>query len=217
MEPYSRRCTKCAAVKPLPEFSKAPRGKHGRKSSCKACDAIRAAANKKDRSLPPGEVERRLQARRGDTKRCSQCGEVKDRSQFSKTRDGKFGPILRSECKPCQAINARDWYRNNPERANDNRRRWNLKKEYGITVDQYDAMLEAQGGVCAICGKDEPNEHGRTGTKFRLSVDHDHQTGEVRSLLCQKCNRAIGLFGDDPDLVEKASEYIRSHRNKAVR
>lgn len=214
MESYSRRCTKCAVVKPLLEFSKAPRGKYGHKSSCKACDAIRASANKESRRLPPGERERRLHARRGDTKQCSQCGEVKDRALFSKTREGKFGPILRSECKACQAINARDWYRNNPQRANDNRRRWSLKKEYGLSVEEYDAMLAQQGGVCAICGQDEPNKHGRTGTRFRLSVDHDHETGAVRSLLCQKCNRAIGLFDDDPERLQAAVDYLLRHREK---
>lgn len=217
MEHYSRRCTKCAVVKPLLEFSKAPRGKNGRKSSCKACDAVRAAAGKEARRLPPGERERRLQLRRGETKQCGQCEEVKDRSEFSKSKDGKYGPILRTECKACQAINARDWYRNNPQRANDNRRRWQLKKEYGLTVDQYNAMREAQGGACAICGEDEPSEHGRTGTKFRLSVDHDHKTGAVRSLLCQKCNRAIGLFGDNPELVQKAVEYLLRHQGQTVR
>lgn len=216
MQPDSKQCTTCAATKPLPEFSKAPRGKYGRKSRCKACDAVWAAANKQDRRFPPGEVERRLRERRGATKQCKKCGEVKDRSQYSKSNDGKYGPILRPECKPCQSAASMAWHRNNPERANANRRRWNLKKTYGITEAQYDEMLQQQGGVCAICGMDEPNQHGRTGTKFKLSIDHDHETGAVRSLLCQKCNRAIGLLGDSHELVQKAAEYLLRHRSKAI-
>lgn len=216
MQPEFRQCTTCAAIKPLPEFSKAPRGKYGHKSRCKACDAAYAAANKHKRRLPPGEAERRLQDRRGTTKECKKCGEVKDRSLFSKSSDGKHGPILRPECKACQSAASMAWHRSNPERANANRRRWNLKKTYGITEAQYDEMLRQQGGVCAICGMDEPNRHGRTGTKFKLSVDHDHGTGAVRSLLCQKCNRAIGLFGDNHELVQKAAEYLLHHRGKAV-
>ena len=77
-------------------------------------------------------------------------------------------------------------------------------------------MLADQNGVCAICGKDEPNEHGRTGKKFRLAVDHCHDTGVVRGLLCQKCNRASGLLKDDLTLLQKAMEYLLCHRADAV-
>jgi hypothetical protein len=83
-------------------------------------------------------------------------------------------------------------------------------------VAEYNALLREQGGVCAVCGKDEPNAHGRTGKQFRLAVDHCHQTGAVRGLLCQKCNRAIGLLGDDPALMRKAISYLLRHRAKPV-
>lgn len=79
-----------------------------------------------------------------------------------------------------------------------NRRR-SLWYRYGLTVEQYDAMIEAQGG-CAICGTSE-----------NLVPDHDHETGVVRAILCQSHNRALGFFGDNPDLLEIASEYLRSH------
>jgi hypothetical protein len=214
MQPDSRQCAKCAAQKPLSEFSKAPGGKYGRKARCKACDAAYAAANKEKRRLPPGEAERRIQERRGATKQCSKCGEVKDRSLFSKAYEGKNGPVIRGDCKTCQSARTQKWHRDNRDRALINRRRWSLKKEYGISEGEYGSMLAAQSGVCAICGEDEPVAHGRTGTKFRLSVDHDHKTGKVRSLLCQRCNRAIGMLRDDVNVLRKALEYLLHHQDK---
>lgn len=208
MLPDSRECRKCGTDKPLSEFSKAPRGKYGRKASCKACDSLRSAASFKSRALPPEVLKLRAEERRGSAKKCTRCGAVKDRTAFNKNREGKYGPILHAHCKECQSAAARQWFAENKERAKENRHRWNLANFYGITPEQYLAMLDEQGGVCAICGHDEPNEHGRTGTKFRLSVDHCHETGRVRGLLCQKCNRAIGLLNDNTDLLRKAIGYL---------
>lgn len=72
---------------------------------------------------------------------------------------------------------------------------------YGLTVAEYDALLEAQGGACAICR--QPPAHGK-----RLHVDHDHETDVVRGLLCLPCNRAIGLLRDDPEVARRAAEYL---------
>jgi hypothetical protein len=76
-----------------------------------------------------------------------------------------------------------------------------LKRKYGITIEQYDEMLKAQGGVCAICRKARPE--GRT-----LHVDHDHETGEVRGLLCFRCNNALGDFEEEYELFQKAADYL---------
>lgn len=78
---------------------------------------------------------------------------------------------------------------------------------YGIDVDDYDAMLVAQAGVCAICQTDDP---GRGHLSF--SVDHEHLTNTVRGLLCHYCNVGIGHLGDDPVLLRAAADYIESHR-----
>lgn len=217
MLPESRQCTKCAVEKPLSEFSKAPRGKHGRKSTCKACDSARATAKRVYKPRDEEAERARHEARWSKPKKCTKCGEVKDRSEFSKSRDGKYGPILRTDCKECCSARALQWFADNSARANENRRRWNLQKTYGMSVAEYNALLREQGGVCAICGRDEPNAHGRTGKQFRLSVDHCHETGAVRGLLCQKCNRAIGLLDDDPGLMRKAISYLLRNRPKADR
>ena len=93
------------------------------------------------------------------------------------------------------------WYQENKEKSYE----YTLKKKYGITYAEYEKMLTEQKGLCAICGKTEPTENRR------LAVDHCHRTGKVRSLLCGKCNKAIGLLDDDPELMKKAIEYMRKH------
>lgn len=82
-----------------------------------------------------------------------------------------------------------------------------IKSTYGITLIEYEAMLEAQGGVCAICGEKETRKNRYTGI-CRLHIDHDHKTGEVRGLLCSSCNFALGGFRDDPEILIKAMKYL---------
>ena len=88
-----------------------------------------------------------------------------------------------SWCRPCKADHERKRRKDNP----DSWRNAHYKYYYGITVDDYNVMLENQQGVCAICGKID--SHG-----IRLAVDHNHQTKEVRGLLCAYCNGRLGWF-----------------------
>jgi hypothetical protein len=80
-------------------------------------------------------------------------------------------------------------------------REWRLRNDYGLTAEEYDILLESQNGLCKIC-------RGMQADGRRLAVDHDHKTGRVRGLLCDWCNRALGLFRDDPQLCEAAKEYL---------
>lgn len=83
-----------------------------------------------------------------------------------------------------------------------------LRRTYGITLEEYQRMLEEQGGVCAICERPETRMN-RSGTAQEvLCVDHDHETGEVRGLLCHDCNTALGKFGDDPQVILRAAAYL---------
>jgi hypothetical protein len=75
------------------------------------------------------------------------------------------------------------------------------KRKYGLSVDSYQAMLESQNHVCKICHKS--SRGGKA-----LSVDHCHDTGRVRGLLCTKCNTGLGQFCDDPVLIKRALEYL---------
>jgi len=78
-----------------------------------------------------------------------------------------------------------------------------LLRNYGITVEQYDKLVDLQGGVCAICRREDDQGH-------QLAVDHCHSSGTVRGLLCHKCNVALGLFRDDPAALAAAAEYLRN-------
>lgn len=87
-------------------------------------------------------------------------------------------------------------------RCRDKRWATRLLKEYGVSAEQYNTILETQGGVCAICGA---APHGK---RKRLAVDHDHNTGRVRGLICGRCNVAIGMSGDSPETLRAAAAYI---------
>jgi hypothetical protein len=85
---------------------------------------------------------------------------------------------------------------------------YQMTKNYGIGLKEYDVMFNTQNGVCAICSKEPPNHY-----KKRLNVDHCHTTGKVRGLLCDACNRAIGLLKDSQELLEKAKQYLKGELN----
>lgn len=93
----------------------------------------------------------------------------------------------------------------------DASRRCKLRR-YGLTVRQYEHLLQKQGGACALCGlpsaKKQARVKGGPVIPERLHVDHDHRTGKVRGLLCWVCNTGIGKLRDDPGLLRKAAEYI---------
>lgn len=77
-------------------------------------------------------------------------------------------------------------------------------RTYGITEAEYDAMLASQGGCCAICRTDTPTVKG-------WAIDHCHESGMVRGILCARCNSAIGLLGEDPQAIARAAEYVSRH------
>lgn len=94
---------------------------------------------------------------------------------------------------------AKKWYHSNKVRVHLR----GIAKKFGISEEEYAAMMERQKGLCAICGKHP---------KFRnLAADHSHVTGQNRELLCTTCNAGLGQFYDSPELLEKAAAYLRRH------
>lgn len=162
-------------------------------------------------------------------KTCKKCGVSKPYEEFYRAAGTKDG--LRGDCKSCNAAGKAVRYRANAERDKARVRRWQrenadrvrawqeayrqsgkkaisnrrsyLKRKYDITLEQYDEMLAAQGGVCAICGC-TPRED------ISLHVDHDHGTGEIRGLTCFRCNNSLGDLNDDPRRLRRAVEYLES-------
>jgi hypothetical protein len=137
-------------------------------------------------------------------KLCSDCKTEKPEGEF-----GRVHGYLNKRCRPCDSA----YKKSLPSYNSEARRRAKFKARYGITPERYDQMSAEQQGLCAICGNSEPGVDKRTGEVMRLSVDHDHETGRVRGLLCQKCNRAIGLLDDDVDRLKWAIDYLRKEVN----
>lgn len=154
------------------------------------------------------------------TLECVDC-----RVEFS--YDHRKGPT-RQRCDECTAARKKDtdkektkrWREAHPERNRDQQNRANrkrladpafrqwkrdneLRRVYGITRAELDAMLEEQNNLCAICG------NGHVGVGTRLHIDHCHNSKKVRGLLCGNCNTAIGLLGDDPERAEALAAYLR--------
>jgi hypothetical protein len=100
----------------------------------------------------------------------------------------------------------RKWKARNPERE----RVRNLA-QFGLTIEDYDAMHAAQGGVCAICNQPETSNRG--GKVYRLAVDHDHNTGQVRGLLCFKCNSAMGSFEKRNVPLENVIRFLEGNND----
>lgn len=92
-------------------------------------------------------------------------------------------------------------------------RSYGWKRFYGIEAEDYQRMFAEQGGNCAICKKPERAKTPKGDVKW-LSVDHDHTTNAVRSLLCSSCNHTLGHVGDNPELLESAAAYLRHHKSK---
>lgn len=103
--------------------------------------------------------------------------------------------------------NVKRWQRENRDKTKEMLRRSRLRVKYGIEPEDYDRMLAEQGFACAICHK--PETQSKDG---RFHVDHCHSTDVVRGLLCDRCNVGLGSFGDDPDALVRAAEYLRLTR-----
>lgn len=96
------------------------------------------------------------------------------------------------------------WKAENPEKLKFSNRKAQLKRKYGISIEDYERMLLAQNGHCALCDKTPEEERDKV-----LSVDHCHATGKVRGLLCNIHNRALGAFGDNEEGLLKAIAYLK--------
>jgi len=148
------------------------------------------------------------------TKICTKCRKEKPLSEFSIDKKKKDG--FRTSCKECN----HNYYLENKEKINLSHKNWQSKNKdyikiynriikYGVTLEQYNKMLEAQNGVCAICGQVEKIIDKRVNRTVSLAVDHNHSTGKVRGLLCVKCNSILGLANDNMILLQKSIEYLK--------
>lgn len=137
---------------------------------------------------------------------CTKCGQEQSLRRFYRNKGMKDGRL--NHCKSCvsKSVNTAEqreykkiWQQSAEAKAIN--RQAQLKMKYGITLEDYDDMLDEQGGVCAICGNPP--------TGRRLAVDHNHEIGVFRGLLCNNCNRGIGHLKEDIKILKQAIKYLK--------
>jgi hypothetical protein len=135
----------------------------------------------------------------GDRKVCSACRKDLPLSAFGKNRSFKDG--LANQCHECLKESRRKWREAHPELHQAR----HVKNRYGIALQEYEAMAAAADGKCPVCGEPPPPFNG-------FDLDHDHETGQVRGLLCRPCNLALGGARDNPAILRALADYIEQHR-----
>jgi hypothetical protein len=183
----SKFCRDCGTNRPISEFTRNRNSRDGYAFYCREHARRRHQDSRDRRNGPPARRYRRELDVPAGHEWCPDGGQVKALSHFGRNAGNSSG--INSYCKPCH--NART--RRSKELAGGERA-YSLRRRYGITAQDADAMLAAQGGLCAICGAAPA---GR--------VDHDHETGAVRALLCFNCNGGLGQFRDDPAVLRAAA------------
>ncbi len=183
-------CSRCKEWRTLDNFvihTQNPELMYRPRKSCKVCQNQYKRAwesKRKYEPLPPGVT----------TKVCVRCKQEKPLTEFYKLRTGKWG--LDPRCRECKAKGE----------AVRQRSKWHKIREaeverlYGLSPDAYEALYQEQGKACAICGMPSP--------KNPLHVDHDHATGQVRGLLCSRCNTLIGHAQEKTAVLERAAAYL---------
>lgn len=158
---------------------------------------------------------------------CNGCGLNKDLNFFGKDRSNKDG--LTHRCKSCRNPQSKEWQRKNPEKVKEANRKnrekrkeyynsperklkyrsWELERKFGITHEDYELMLAEQDGVCKIC-----KQHRVASNKYYMAIDHCHNTGKIRGILCTRCNTAIGLLEENIDNLNNAIKYLMENKNE---
>lgn len=131
-------------------------------------------------------------------KKCSVCKVDKPITAFYRSYLSKDGIYPR--CKDCDLKASRAYQQRNPVKFKEKLNWRRIKSAYGLSREEYERMSEEQGHVCKICLKKNKS--------WKLAVDHKHSTGKVRGLLCNQCNRGIGLLGDSVENIQRTIDYL---------
>tara|TARA_E500000318_G_C3494103_1_gene185615 strand:- start:44 stop:559 length:516 start_codon:yes stop_codon:yes gene_type:complete len=154
-----------------------------------------------------------------ELKKCNDCGEEKPLTEFYKRND-RGSTSYRGDCRVCIKAKQVTWQKKNRDKVNayhreqrrqkphqeKNRR---LKHRFGITLQDYNNMLREQDNKCLICDIEMTHDSERT----RIVVDHCHTTEKVRGLLCSPCNKGLGHFYEDTEIMQRAIDYLLTHSN----
>lgn len=227
-----KRCSKCKTWKSLDAFNKHKTQPTGLSSACRKCSKPTPEHNrivhlKHCFGLTLEDYDRMLESQNGQ---CAICGTKepggKRNKYFAVDHDHVTRKIRGLLCGNCnQALGAfKDSFeflesaiqylatveytplnttQSHVSKTSVCRRTRNYKRNYGLTIEDYDQMFEDQDGRCVICGAESPGSKRK-----HFFIDHDHETGKIRGLLCGHCNTALGQFKDDPVTIELAIEYL---------
>lgn len=201
-----KTCKLCGAEKPETEFHKDRQKVDGLAPYCKPCLIAkqREYASRAPRKADPAPA---------GFKTCQRCKSVAPIAEYHANASRHDG--LDRRCKSCAYDLHKEWATKFPEKAAALQKRWrdtnpersadhSRKKNYGIELGTYSRMLAEQGGRCAICSTTDPRGKGV------FHVDHCHDTGVVRGLLCHNCNVGLGNFKHNIDFLKKAELYLLS-------
>lgn len=228
---------RCGQVKDEEEFDWNRSG-YSRKNRCRDCfraDARDRTANHRKAKRPADWQPKYKKVEcLGSSHACNKCGNIKDHSDFYEDKSATCN--YESSCKECRGVDRKERWKNNlnGHRDKDGARKaewtperriewlhgqfvYKLNRDFHITEDQYNWLLEQQSGVCFLCKEPETRVHHRNGEVMRLAIDHDHRCctesakscGKcIRSLLCYSCNMLMGKVELKPALAERFKDYI---------
>ena len=188
-------CRVCKIPKQLSAFNKVTVNKDGYCNRCRECGKKYTTEYHKQQKQKNKALSSVL------PKKCPKCNVIKLPEHFYKNSCSNTG--LTSYCKICSSTRGKKWEKANKEKSKQRGRVDNLKRNYGLTIEDYEKMLNKQNNVCWICKTNNPGKN-----RSYFTVDHCHATGVVRGLLCAKCNCALGLLNDDPVLFSVAKQYL---------
>ena len=200
----AKKCSICGEMKPLHEFVTDRKTKDGRSTLCRPC---KRETSRKSRA---GTLEPSTRYEVVWPRECPRCGEMKGEDEYPLDPKRKSG--RHSYCRKCRSEDARERAKRRRDSgllADDLLRR--SARLAGTTVEEVTRLNQEQAGRCKICGGLPTGNHGR------LVLDHDHETGEFRGLLCGMCNAALGHMEDDTSRLRAAIEYLEESRNGAQR
>jgi hypothetical protein len=217
MQDVAKICKNCGPLKA--EFVRFRIRNNKTVTDCKICDKAQGIKWRKKNPEKLKEYNRKNRSQSIDPSikelHCGKCKLTKPVDQFNPYMLRIKYPYCR-ECRILATANHhakaeskkkhRDWYNRKYKDISEDKR---MKKQYGISLEDYKKMSELQKGLCLICKKPELTFLNQTARK--LSIDHCHKTGKVRGLLCQKCNMAIGIFSESEDILNSAIKYLSNN------
>lgn len=188
----------CPNINPQPLncFNKNPQTKDGLHSYCKICHSQKASAwNVKNK-------EQRI---------------INQKQWYENNAEYAISKAKKWQKKNPQKVkkNVEHWRSENAEYYSRKNKDSKLKRKFGLSITEYDAMFAAQNSLCAICNKSEKAIDKRTNKPRALAVDHCHLTGNIRQLLCNRCNHVLGLIEDNLDMCDRIKEYLWQNKSKS--